>query len=140
MAIRSWRIRWEPGTWLADRRRSSRIILEANPNYREHFYDANPNADDAEGQAPLARFRGRKLPMIDRVEISIIEEQQPRWLSFLNKQQDIIERFPEEFVAIATPKGKLAPNLARQGIHSPHADIGRDGVGLQHGQPDYRRL
>jgi ABC-type transport system substrate-binding protein len=101
---------------LADWRRSSRIILEANPNYREHFYDANPNADDAEGQALLARFRGRKLPMIDRVEISIIEEQQPRWLSFLNKQQDLIERFPEEFVAIATPKGKLAPNLARQGI------------------------
>ena len=101
---------------LADWRRSSRIIVERNPNYREHFYDADPNADDAEGQALLARFRGRKLPMIDRVEISIIEEQQPRWLSFLNKQQDLIERFPEEFVAIATPKGKLAPNLARQGI------------------------
>ena len=54
--------------------------------------------------------------MIDRVEISIIEEQQPRWLSFLNKQQDLIERFPEEFAAIATPHGKLAPNLARQDI------------------------
>ena len=101
---------------VADWRRSSRIIVERNPNYREHFYDADPNADDAEGQALLARFRGRKLPMLDRVEISIIEEQQPRWLSFLNKQQDLIERFPEEFVAIAAPNGKLAPNLARQGI------------------------
>jgi ABC-type transport system substrate-binding protein len=101
---------------LADWRRSSRIIVERNPNYREHFYDADPNADDTDGQALLARFRGRKLPMIDRVEISIIEEHQPRWLSFLNKQQDLIERFPEEFVGIATPKGKLAPNLARQGI------------------------
>ncbi len=28
--------------------------------------------------------------MIDRVEISIIEEVQPRWLSFLNKQQDLL--------------------------------------------------
>ena len=101
---------------LADWRRSSRIVLERNPNYREHFYDADPNPDDAEGQALLARFRGRKLPMLDRVEISIIEEQQPRWLSFLNKQQDLIERLPEEFVSIATPNGKLAANLARQGI------------------------
>ncbi len=101
---------------LADWRRSSRIVLERNPNYREHLYDADPNPDDAEGQALLTRFRGRKLPMIDRVEISIIEEQQPRWLSFLNRQQDLIERFPEEFVQIATPNGKLAPNLARQSI------------------------
>ena len=101
---------------LADWRRSSRIGLERNPNYREHFYDADPNPDDVNGQALLARFRGRKLPMIDRVEISIIEEQQPRWLSFLNKQQDLIERLPEEFVSVVTPNGKLAANLVRQGI------------------------
>ena len=101
---------------LADWRRSSRIGLERNPNYREHFYDADPNPDDVDGQALLARFRGRKLPMIDRVEISIIEEQQPRWLSFLNKQQDLIERLPEEFVSVVTPNGKLAANLVRQGI------------------------
>ena len=36
--------------------------------------------------------------MIDRVEISIIEEQQPRWLSFLNRQQDFMERLADEFV------------------------------------------
>ena len=30
------------------------------------------------------RCKGRKLPMVDRVEISIIEENQPRWLAFLN--------------------------------------------------------
>ena len=30
-------------------------------------------------------FKGRRLPMIDRVEISIIEEVQPRWLSFLEQ-------------------------------------------------------
>ena len=101
---------------LADWRRSSRIVLERNPNYRQHLYDADPNPEDGDGQALLARFRGRKLPMLDRVEISIIEEQQPRWLSFLNKQQDLIERLPEEFVAVVTPNGKLAANLVRQGI------------------------
>ena len=54
--------------------------------------------------------------MIDRVEISIIEEQQPRWLSFLNRQQDFMERLAAEFVPIAVPNGKLAPNLAKQHI------------------------
>jgi ABC-type transport system substrate-binding protein len=99
---------------LVEWRRSSKIVLERNPTYREHVYDAEPNADDAEGQALLQRFRGRRLPMVDRVEIAIIDEQQPRWLSFLNKQQDFMERLTAEFIPIAVPNGKLAPNLARQ--------------------------
>jgi ABC-type transport system substrate-binding protein len=101
---------------LADWRRSSKIVLERNPNYREHVYDAEPNADDAEGQEFVARFRGRRLPMIDRVEISIIEEQQPRWLAFLQKSQDLMERLPNEFVNLAIPNNRLAPNLARDGV------------------------
>jgi ABC-type transport system substrate-binding protein len=101
---------------LAEWRRSSRIVLEKNPTYREVLYDAEPNADDAEGQALLRRFRGKRLPMIDRVEISIIEETQPRWLSFLNRQQDVMYLLPYEFVNLAAPNGRLAPNLERQGV------------------------
>jgi ABC-type transport system substrate-binding protein len=101
---------------LAEWRRSSRIVLVKNPTYRDVRYDAQPNADDVEGQALLAKFKGRRLPMIDRVEIAIIEEVQPRWLSFLNQQQDILYLLPYDFVNIAVPNGKLAPNLARQGV------------------------
>ena len=101
---------------LVEWRRSSRIVLERNPTYREVMYDAEPNADDAEGQALLQRFKGRRLPMIDRVEISIIEEVQPRWLSFLNKQSDVSWLVPYDFVNIAAPNGKLAPFLAKQGV------------------------
>jgi ABC-type transport system substrate-binding protein len=101
---------------LADWRRSAKIVLARNPGYREVVYDAEPNADDAEGQALAARFKGRRLPMVDRVEISIIEEQQPRWLSFVNMQQDLLERLPFEFIELAAPNGKLAPHLARRGV------------------------
>jgi len=102
---------------LAQWRRSSLIALERNPNYREVLYDAEPAADDAEGQALLRQFKGRRLPMVDRVEISIIDETQPRWLAFLNKQLDFIN-VPSEFVNLATPNGVVAPNLARQGIRA----------------------
>lgn len=102
---------------LAEWRRSSRIVLERNPNYRDVSYDAQPNADDTEGQALLQKFKGRKLPMVDRVEISIIEEVQPRWLSFLDRQQDLIYPLPFDFVNIAAPNGKLAPFLAKQDVH-----------------------
>jgi ABC-type transport system substrate-binding protein len=97
-------------------RRSSFIALERNPSYRDVRYDAQPAADDAEGQALLARFKGRRLPMIDRVEISIIEEDQPRWLSFVNGEADLAYRVGFEFVPQAMPAGHVAPNLAKRGI------------------------
>src|SRR5262249_38426021 len=52
---------------LGEWRRSSRIVLERNPAYRARFYDCEPNPDDEEGQALVKRFRGRRLPMVDRV-------------------------------------------------------------------------
>jgi len=101
-------------------RRSSLIVLEKSPDFRHETYDAEPAADDAEGQALLARFKGRKLPMIDEVQVSIIEETQPRWLAFLNAEVDLIGTqsgaVPDEFVNQAAPNGKLAPNLAKRGI------------------------
>lgn len=111
---------------LAEWRRSSRMVLERNPRYREVVYDAQPNADDAEGQALLQRFKGRRLPMVDRVEIAVIEESQPRWLAFLNGEQDVLERLPNEFVDQAVPGGTLAPNLAKRGLQMfrvPGADV-----------------
>lgn len=101
---------------LAEWRRSSRIVLERNPSYRKRLWHAEPAADDAAGQAMKAQFEGRPLPLVDRVEIAIIEEAQPRWLSFLNGQFDMLERVPAAFISLAMPGGKIAPNLARQGI------------------------
>ncbi len=106
-------------------RRSSLIALERNPTYRERYYDAEPNADDAEGQALLARFKGRRLPMIDRVELSVIEQSQPRWLAFLNGQIDLIDPVPPDLAKAAVPNAKLAPNLARRGI-AAHSIINPD--------------
>jgi len=101
---------------LAEWRRSSRVVFERNPSYRVKTYDGEPNADDAEGQALLQKFRGRRLPMVDRVEVSVIEEAQPRWLSFLNRQQDLQERLPNEFINTVAPNGVLAHSLERQRI------------------------
>jgi len=101
---------------LAEWRRSSRIVLERSPTFRELRYDEHPAADDAARQAIAARLQGRRMPMVDRVEIAIIEEPQPRWLSFLNDEQDVVERVPDEFCDQALPKSHLAPNLVRRGI------------------------
>ena len=99
-------------TW----RRSSKITFNASPTYREVYYEATPPADDPVSQAIYARVRGRRLPLTPRVEISVINEEQPRWLAFLNQEQDMIERLANEFANVAIPNNKLAPNLAKRGI------------------------
>ena len=101
---------------LAEWRRSSRMVLTRNPGFREELYDETAPADDPEAQAFAAKLHGRRLPMIDRVEVYIIEEPQPRWLAFLNAEHDLIDRLPFEFVNIAAPEGKLAPNLQKRKI------------------------
>ena len=97
-------------------RRSSFIAFERNPDFRDVRYVAEPAPDDAEGQALVARFGGRRLPMVDRVEISIIEEEQPRWLAFVNGEADFAYRVGYQFAPQAMPNGKVAPNLAKRGI------------------------
>ena len=95
-------------------KRSSRIVLERNPSYREQFFSEEAASDDPVSQAIAAKMKGKRLPQIDRVEVYIIEEPQPRWLAFLNGEHDLIERVPAEYMNIAAPGGKLAPNLQKK--------------------------
>ena len=101
---------------LKEWKRSSRMVLARNPNYREVLYDENPPAGDERLGKIAEQFKGQRLPMVDEVRISIIEESQPFWLSFLNEEQDLIRGVPAEFSGIAFPNSQLAPNLAKQGI------------------------
>ncbi len=100
---------------LAEWKRSSKVVLEANPGFRDLRFDAAPG-EDAESQAIYARYRGKRLPLVGRVEFDIVEETQPRWLAFLNGEHDILERVPNEFINLAVPNGRLAPNLAKLGM------------------------
>ncbi len=100
---------------LASWKRSSRIVFERNPLHKHSVHDEQPNADDAIGQAIAQKLRGRSLPMVDRVEIAIIEEAQPRWLAFLNGEIDMLS-VPGEFITLAAPNSVLAPHLAKRGI------------------------
>ncbi len=97
-------------------RRSSKMTFAANPDYRNVVYEATPPDDDPVAQEIYQRFKGRKLPLTPHVEVSIINEEQPRWLAFLNSEQDMLERLAAEFANVAIPNNKLAPNLAKRGI------------------------
>lgn len=97
-------------------KRSSKIVFEANPGFREEFFDGEPRAGDAEGEAILAVQKGKRLPQVGRVEVYIVEETQPRWLAFLNEEHDLLFEAPSEFANTGWPGNQLAANLRRRGI------------------------
>ena len=121
---------------LAQWKRSSRMVLAKNPNYREVLYGEQPPADASPAWVEAAAaLKGQRLPLIDEVHISVIEESQPRWLSFLNEEQDLTENVPAEFAPMAFPNNLLAPNLAKKGIGMARynrADVSVSYFGMEH--------
>jgi len=102
---------------LKDWRRGSRVLLERNPRFREVYYDEQAPADNPEAQALAARLKGRRLPMVDEVEVSIITEEQPRWLAFYGGELHAIE-MPQGVAPIVVPNGQLAPALQKRGVQA----------------------
>jgi len=95
-------------------RRGSQIELERSPTYRGTQYQGTP-ADEPLAQAIAAHLKGKTLPLVDRVLVDIVEEDQPRWLNFLNGGFDWLE-VPGTYAPLAAPQGRIAPYLAKRGI------------------------
>jgi oligopeptide transport system substrate-binding protein len=102
--------------------RGSRVVLEANPDFRDEIFESE-GADDAYSKEIAANLRGKRIPIVGRIEIYVIEEAQPRWLSLLNGEHDYIRPLPEEFAQIAMPGGELAPNLRKKGMRTTPDEI-----------------
>jgi len=95
--------------------RSSRIILERNPHWRGETFDS-VGSDDPTDKAIAAHLKGKTLPLVDRFEVYIVDEDQPRWLAFLRSEHDFLRPVPEVYTGVALRNGKVAPNLAARGI------------------------
>jgi ABC-type transport system substrate-binding protein len=100
-------------------RRASRIVLERSPSFRHVVYEGTP-ADEPLAQEISKRIAGQRLPLVDEVQVDIVEESQPRWLSFLDGSYHWLE-LPGDYAGIAVPKGKLAPFLQKKGIRAQAA-------------------
>ncbi len=102
---------------LAQWRRGSQIVLEKNPRFRQQRFHTVGAGEAPHLQAAAQYLAGRQAPLLDRVELQIIEESQPRWLAFLRGEIDAFT-LPPEFGQLALPDGVLAPFLARQRVQA----------------------
>lgn len=113
--LSGWDMEHPVGTgpyYLKSWRRAQQIVLEANPNFRDFRF---PDSAQPEDRALLATMHGKMLPVVGRVEISIIEESNPRLLAFEKGQLDYIT-VPTDLVEKVLSGSNLKPEYAAQGI------------------------
>ncbi len=82
------------GEW----KRSDKIVLLANRN--SHATGAD----------------GKRLPLLDKVEVKIAEEFQGRVLGFLRGEFDYLEQVPESMTDMVIKNDRLKPELAARGM------------------------
>jgi oligopeptide transport system substrate-binding protein len=97
--------------------RRSRVVLERNPNYRGHTLDTTyASANDVWDQEAIKALAGKTLPLIDRVEIYPIEEEQPRYLAFVGREHDLLEEVPFSFIPQLMPNGELVSSMKARNV------------------------
>ena len=94
--------------------RGSYIEMLRNPKYREVYYPSQGEPEDkAKG---LLADAGKKIPFVDRIIWRVIEEDQPRWLLFLQGDIDITSIPKDNFgQAISLGRG-LTAEMAKRNI------------------------
>jgi ABC-type transport system substrate-binding protein len=97
---------------LSEWRRGSRVTLEANPIYRDVAF---PDSADPAQRALVQSMKGRKLPALGRIEISVIEELVPELLAFDQGNLDYVT-LTSSVLDRVLDHGSLRPEYAKRGI------------------------
>src|SRR5208283_2025747 len=94
-------------------RRGAQIVLEANPNYRDETF---PVSDDPADRELMAKMRGKKLPIVGRIEIAITEESNPRLLAFTSGALDYVNLPSDLSDHVLDAAGRLRPEYASKDV------------------------
>lgn len=92
----------------------SKIELVANPDYRGFTWDYKSTGTAWDNQL-IKEMAGKKMPQVGKVNISIIEEEQSRWLAFKSGQLDY-DKLTSNAVPQALDGKQLKPALQKLGI------------------------
>ena len=110
-----------------------RCVFARNENYREDYIpdprnepeDRLPGWDwEADEKAGLLVHAGKKVPMLDGMEIRYILEDQPRWLYFKAGYSDFLNP-PKDSTDQAIPGGELSDEMKARNVRlDPWPELG----------------
>ena len=98
--------------------KGNKIILTKNPNYARKY--PLTEGETAEDKAIIVGNQGKDMPLVGNVEISIIEEANPRLLTFKSGLLDY-EFVGVDLIGNVVINGKLSPEYANKGVQHQRA-------------------
>ncbi|EOR05590.1 ABC transporter substrate-binding protein [Acinetobacter genomosp. 15BJ] len=93
----------------------SKIELVANPDYRGFVWNFKSTGTAWDNQL-VKEMSGKQMPQIGKVNISIIEEEQSRWLAFQSKQLDFDKVTENAIPKVLDQNNQLKVAMQKQGI------------------------
>jgi len=99
---------------LAQWTRGSRIVLEENKGHLPETWNFQAGSDP-DDQRIVRQMQGKKIPQIGRIEISVMLEDQSRWLSFTSGETDLFW-LDGPLAPKALLNGELRPELKARGV------------------------
>ena len=98
------------GEWV----RGNRIVLDENTGHLPATWNFKAGTDP-DDQRIVRQMQGKKMPQIGRIEISVLIEDQSRWLSFESGGADMFQ-LDGPLAPKALIGGRLRPELVAKGV------------------------
>jgi ABC-type transport system substrate-binding protein len=102
---------------------ANKIVYTKNPNYRKVSFPGEGSDEDS--KMGLFADKGKQLPLVDKVEVHIITEPQPRWLGFLKGKYEYLPIPKDNFNQVIIPGEGLAKEFKEKSI-SERKKVGLD--------------
>jgi oligopeptide transport system substrate-binding protein len=101
---------------LKDWQRGRRVVLEANPGFREEHFPPVPAAADATTRAMAVAMKDKRMPQIGVVDVEVVEESNPRLLMFSGGELDLLDIPASLAPKMIDGTGHLLPEYGSRGV------------------------
>ena len=92
-----------------------RAVKVANPDYRGFIWNFKSTGTALDNQL-VKQMSGKQMPQIGKVTVSIIEEEQSRWLAFQSKQLDFDSLTANAIAKALDQNNQLNAEMQKKGI------------------------
>lgn len=116
---------------------TNQIIYVKNPKFREKLFPSE--GEEGDDKLGLLADAGKKLPLVDKIIVDIVIENQPAWLTFKKAKVDLLQ-MPLEHIELALVDGKeVIPELKAKGVRytmNPMLDV--TFIAFNHDDPTFK--
>lgn len=93
---------------------SQEVSLEKHEGYNSSVYPSQ--GDRFAHENGLLKDAGAKLPFVNKIKFSVIEETQTEWLNFMSKKIDMVNLMKDQYPLALTNDGKLKSEITEKNI------------------------